>query len=218
MQAQYISREATNHKKTETKIRGRRTVESTAVYSMPRMDWVCSDLPSLFNNQNLFRMQTQKDESNLSILRERWAVAELEVSYKPTKKTGVKITGPDDAYQVFRQMWDNSLINIQEQFCCLFLNVVCEVIAFRTITTGKSTSTTIDFNFIITCSLLCRAHQIIIAHNHPSGSLKPSENDKNVTVAIKSKLNPFEIEVADHLIITDNNYYSFLENGIILKN
>ncbi len=172
----------------------------------------------LFINQIFFKMQNKKREKSLSVLREKWAVAELEVSYKPKQKTGVNITCADDAYQVFRQMWDDSLINIQEQFCCLFLNAASEVIGYRLIATGKATSNTIDFNFIITCALLCRAQRVIFAHNHPSGNPKPSKVDKDVTFAAKWKLEPFEVEVTDHLIITDGDYYSFIDNGLILKN
>lgn len=181
-------------------------------------DWFGLQRAPLFINQIFFRMQTKKREKSLSVLREKWAVAELEVSYKPKQKTGVNITGSYDAYQVFLQMWDDSLINIQEQFACLFLNAASEVIGYRLITTGKATSNTIDFNFIITCALLCRAQRVIFAHNHPSGSTKPSKADKDVTFAAKWKLEPFEVEVTDHLIITDGDYYSFIDNGLILKN
>jgi len=169
-------------------------------------------------NINFTEMSYSEKKQNLSILKERWAVAELQVSYKPKQKTGVKITVSHDAYQVFLQMWDNSLINIQEQFACLFLNQASEVIGYRLITTGKATSNTIDFNFIITCALLCRAQRVIFAHNHPSGSTKPSKADKDVTFAAKWKLEPFEVDVTDHLIITDGDYYSFIDNGLILKN
>lgn len=178
-----------------------------------------SDYPSFVKPKSFIVMRdTIKTKKNLSVLHERWAVAELEVSYKPKQKIGVTITCADDAYQVFRQMWDNSLINIQEQFCCLFLNAASEVIGFRLITTGKATSNTIDFNFIITCALLCRAQQVIFAHNHPSGNTKPSKADRDVTNAAKWKLEPFEVDVTDHIIITDSDYYSFIDNGLILKN
>jgi len=215
VRTQYIKHEATHHKQTETKIRGRRTVASTAVYSMPRMDWVRSDLPFLFNNQNLFSMRTQKDESNLSVLRKSWAVAELQVSYKPKNKTGVTITSSDDAYQVFRHMWDDSLITIQEQFCAIFLNQANEVIGFRVITTGKLSSSTVDIQLLLSCALLSRAAGIIVAHNHPSGNLKLGRGDKEVTWKIKEVTDCLEVNLLDHLIITDKVYKSFSDNGII---
>lgn len=154
---------------------------------------------------------------DIGLLRDNWAVAELEVSYKPKYKTGVTITCAYDAYQVLLQMWDHSLINIQEQFACLFLNQAKEVIAYRLITTGKATSNTIDFNFIVTCALLCRAQGLIFAHNHPSGHCKPSKADKEVTFVAQWKLKPFEIEINDHLILTDGDYFSFNDNDLMPK-
>lgn len=165
-------------------------------------------------NSNQAQQSRTNKGKRLSVIANKWAVAELQVSYKPKEKTGVFISSCDNAYRVFRQMWDDSLINIQEQICCLFLNAASEVIAFRTINTGKATSSTIDFNFIITCALLCRAQRVILAHNHPSGNPKPSKQDINITSMMKIKLQQFEIEVLDHLIITDDDYFSFTDEGI----
>lgn len=218
VQNQFIKYGAnSNFNSKEPKNKGAREFQKLISFLSLRDRLVLQRAP-LFINQIFFKMQNQKREKSLSVLREKWAVAELEVSYKPKQKTGVNITGSYDAYQVFLQMWDNSLINIQEQFACLFLNAANEVIGYRLITTGKATSNTIDFNFIITCALLCRAQRVIFAHNHPSGNIKPSKADKDVTFAAKWKLEPFEVDVTDHLIITDGEYYSFIDNGLILKN
>ena len=114
-----------------------------------------------------------------------WCVAEIKISYKPEKKTNIKITSCDDAYNVLKAMWDPDLIKIQEQFGVIYLDQSNEVIGFRNITTGKATAVTIDFQLILTCALLSRAQAVIIAHNHPSGNLKPSAGDKRVTEKLK---------------------------------
>ena len=166
----------------------------------------------------------------ISILKKNWAVAELKVSYKAKQKTCVKVTCSEDGYQIFRKMWDDSLINIQEQFCALMagdeetgvsLQIMVkkldagDVIGFRIITTGKATSNTVDINFLISCALVCRAQAVLLAHNHPSGNLKPSNADIGLTTVIKNKLEFFEIKVCDHLIVTDSNYFSFADNGVV---
>ena len=213
-----INQDATNiENKSGTKKKGRRTVASTAVFSRHRFEVSSSDLPPLFNNQNLKVMLDTKDESNLSVLRKNWTVAELQVSYKPKTKTGVNITSSYDAYQVFRKMWDDTLINIQEQFCAIFMNQANEVIGFRVITTGKLNSSTVDIQLLLSCALLSRAAGIIVAHNHPSGNLKTTTADKNVTWKIKEVTDCLEVNLLDHLVITDKDYMSFCDNGIIFK-
>lgn len=176
-----------------------------------------SDRPS-FINQNSIVMRDTTDEQNLSVLRKSWAVAELQVSYKPKTKTGVNITCSSDAYQVFRKMWDDSLITIQEQFCAIFLNQANEVIGFGVITTGKLNSSTVDIQLLLSCALLSRAAGIIVAHNHPSGNLKLGRGDKEVTWKIKEVTDCLEVNLLDHLIITDKDYKSFSDNGIIFQN
>jgi DNA repair protein RadC len=59
------------------------------------------------------------------------------------------------------------------------------------------------------------ARGVIIAHNHPSGNLRPSEEDKNVTKKIKEGLKFLDVMLLDHLIITENSYYSFADEGIL---
>ena len=60
-----------------------------------------------------------------------------------------------------------------------------------------------------------RACTIVMAHNHPSGSLKPSEEDKDVTARIKKAGDILGVKLLDHLIITEDSYYSFLEHGLM---
>lgn len=156
-------------------------------------------------------------EKQLLPLKKNWAVAELQVSYKQKNRTGVFANSGDMAYRVLRHMWDKSLINIQEHFCVLFLNNHLEVLGFRAINTGTSTSCTVDINLIISCTLLCRANNVILAHNHPSGSLKYSKGDFDLTLTLKNKLQQFDIKVCDHIILSDDNYMSFCDEGVIFK-
>lgn len=160
-------------------------------------------------------MSYSKLNQDLSVLKERWAVAELSVSYKPKVKTGVIIEQSFDAYQVFNHMWDKDLMNIQEQFSCLFLNRQGEVIGYRLITTGNISSCSVDFNLIVACALICRASSIVLAHNHPGGNPTPSENDKKITFGAIDRLEFFDISILDHIIITDGGYFSFVDHCIL---
>ncbi len=143
-----------------------------------------------------------------------WAVAELEVSYKPKIITGVSVSCSNDAYNVFKQMWDKSLINIQEQFCAIFLDQKNEVIAFRLISTGKMDATTVDIPLLLSLSLKCRAKSIIIAHNHPSENLNVSDSDIEVTDKIFYSCKIIDLSLIDHLIITNKGFFSFVDQDL----
>lgn len=160
-------------------------------------------------------MQYSELKEDLSLFKDKWAVAELKVSYKPKKRTGVIIDQSYDAYRVLKTMWDKDLLNIQEQFSCLFLNRKSEIIGYRLINTGKTSSCNVDFNLIITCSLISRSSSVIVCHNHPSGNCKPSHDDKILTFELRNKLKEFEIEILDHIILGDGEYYSMKDHNII---
>ena len=167
---------------------------------------VRSDLPS-FIHSKFFKMRTRKSD---------WNVAEVQVSYKPTHDRTVKITSSDDAHRVLRQMWDAEMLEIQEQFCVLFMNNANEVIGFRCLHTGTTTASMVDLKLLL--SLCCKmlAHSIIIAHNHPSGNTKVSAADKSMTWKIKDAARMLDITLHDHIILTAETYVSLADRGIIL--
>jgi len=158
-------------------------------------------------------MQTKNDEKKPSRSRKNWNVAELQVSYTPKPKRDVIIEGSFDAYRVIRKKWDKSLINLQEQFCALFLNTNNAVIGFRVISTGELTRSNVDVRMLLQCALACTAHSIVIAHNHPNGCAVPSRSDESLTKLIKRLTALLGIKLFDHLIITDSGYYSFVDEA-----
>jgi len=151
----------------------------------------------------------ESKQPDLSILKDKWAVAELEVSYKPKQRTNFKIKSDDDADTVFRRMWDKELFNIQEQFCALFTSQSGEVIGFRVISTGTLNASIVDIPLLLSCALLCRSNAIFVAHNHPSGNHMPSVADKILTYKLKNACTAIGIKLIDHLILSDYDYYSF---------
>lgn len=103
----------------------------------------------------------------------------------------------------------------QERFCVLCLNVNNKLIHYEFVSTGGLTSTTVDPKIIFKTALQHLASRLIIAHNHPSGNLKPSESDKAVTEKLKAGAKLLDLHLVDHLIIADKKYYSFADNGML---
>ncbi len=72
-----------------------------------------------------------------------------------------------------------------------------------------------DNRIILAVALKCNATGIVIVHNHPSGNLKPSEQDKNITDKLRKACEILDIVLLDHLIISKNSYYSFSDEGLL---
>lgn len=102
-----------------------------------------------------------------------------------------------------------------EHFWILLLNRANKVVFRTSISEGSSTGTIVDVKRIIKLALDWKAEGIILGHNHPSGNLKPSTSDTNLTQKIKGACNYFDLHLLDHLIIGENVYFSFADEGIL---
>jgi DNA repair protein RadC len=98
-----------------------------------------------------------------------------------------------------------------EESWILLLNGAHLPLAKKMITVGTIKSTQIDHRRIIKEALLCNATAIILFHNHPSGNPAPSASDMNETNKLKKACDIFDISLLDHIILSDNSYYSFAE-------
>jgi len=103
----------------------------------------------------------------------------------------------------------------QELFAVIFLNQSNKVNHFEIISQGGITGTVADPRIILKKALEKNAVSLILCHNHPSGSLKPSKADQELTTKIKEAAKFFDIKVLDHLIVSDEGYYSFADEGLI---
>ena len=103
----------------------------------------------------------------------------------------------------------------REVFVVLFLNTAHKVNGYHIISTGGLTGTIADPRVIIKKALDENATRIILSHNHPSGSTKPSEADIQLTKKIKSAAGFMDITVLDHIIIGNDRYYSFADEGLM---
>jgi DNA repair protein RadC len=102
-----------------------------------------------------------------------------------------------------------------EVFAVLFLNRANKINHFQIISEGGITGTVADPRIILKKALEEDAVSLILCHNHPSGSLKPSRADEELTFKIREAARYFDIKVLDHLIVSDDGYYSFADEGIL---
>ena len=103
----------------------------------------------------------------------------------------------------------------REVFAVLFLNRANKINHFEIVSEGGMTGTVADPRVILKKALEEDAVSLILCHNHPSGSLKPSKADEELTQKIKDAAKYFDIKVLDHLIVSDVGYYSFADEGIL---
>jgi DNA repair protein RadC len=103
----------------------------------------------------------------------------------------------------------------QEVFAVIFLNRANKINHFEIISTGGMTGTVADPRIILKKALQEEAVNIILCHNHPSGSLKPSKADEDLTFKIKEAAKFLDIKVLDHIIVSNEGFYSFADEGIL---
>lgn len=147
----------------------------------------------------------------------QWEVAEIQLSYKSNVKHSQRprITGSKDAYEVLLQCWDNTKIDLLEQFKVIFTNRGNKVLGVMEVSSGGIAGTVADSRLIFAAAIKALATGIIISHNHPSGNLTPSQADIDLTRKIKEGGKLLEIQLLDHIIVTSEGYYSFADEGII---
>ncbi len=149
--------------------------------------------------------------------KKQWEVAEIQLSYKSNVKPSLrpKITSSRDAHEVLKRVWNDSVIELCEQFKVLFTNRANKVLGVFEVSTGGMAGTVADPKLIFVAALRAGATGLILSHNHPSGNLTPSHADIELTKKIKEGGRLLEIQLLDHLILTSESYYSFADEGLI---
>lgn len=142
-------------------------------------------------------------------------LAEVMVSYSigyPQSKLP-KVCSSEEAYEIFNNIWSEHRA-YKEEFYCLFLNRANRVLGFNLLHTGGTTSCIVDVKMLVQLAIGTNSHGVIVAHNHPSGNLKPSQQDQKLTSKLKTALNYFDILLLDHLILDDGfGYLSMADEG-----
>ncbi len=139
----------------------------------------------------------------LELGRRRQGTAALE-------KTIIK-SSADIANFLFSQLKDLD----HEVFAVVFLNRANKINHFKIISRGGITGTVADPRIILKIALEHGAVSMVLSHNHPSGSLRPSQADQDLTHKIKEASKYFDIRIMDHIIVSDEGYFSFADEGIL---
>ena len=105
------------------------------------------------------------------------------------------------------------LMTIKEECFALFLNRNNRIFGSYKISSGGITGTVVDIRLILSIALKSLSTGLILAHNHPSGNLKPSNADVDKTQRLKEAAKIMDIKLLDHLIITTEGFYSFADDG-----
>ena len=145
-------------------------------------------------------------------------VNEIAISYSGSLKINQlpKINSSQNAAELLYGQWDKNSIELHETFKIMLLNNANKVKGIYQVSTGGITGTLVDLRILFAVVLKSLTTAVILAHNHPSGTLRPSEPDKRLTQKIKKAGELFDIKVLDHLILTpDGNYFSFADEGIL---
>ena len=145
-------------------------------------------------------------------------VDEITVQYNPSIRHYDRsvIKSSNDSFLNIRNFFCNDTMEVQEQFLVMYLNRANKVLGVYKMSTGGITSTIADVRLILSVALKTLATSIVLAHNHPSGNIKPSVADREITARIKQAAALMDISVFDHLILTKGNtYFSFMDEGLM---
>ena len=151
---------------------------------------------------------------NLSFLN---TVAEVELVYKtvvkPSQRPQCKTS--KDCYELLKLTWNENKIEFVEQFKVILLNKAQRVLGIYEMSSGGVDGTVADPRLVFIAALKANACNVVLSHNHPSGNLTPSKADEELTNKIKQAGQLLSIKVLDHIIITNEWYFSFADNGYI---
>lgn len=148
----------------------------------------------------------------------KYKVNEIRISYR--EKIGTLKSDPikssEEAAKLLYNNWDKNTIGLHETFKILLLNNSNKVKGIYPLSIGGITGTLVDMRILFAIVLKTLSVGILLAHNHPSNRLEPSEADRRLTEKIKQGAKFFDVSVLDHIIIApDGGYFSFSDNGLI---
>ncbi|WP_394344121.1 JAB domain-containing protein [Aureibaculum algae] len=145
-------------------------------------------------------------------------INEIRISYieRNTTLNSKAITGSVEARNLLFDNWDKNTIALHETFKVLLLNNSNKVKGVYELSNGGITGTLVDICILFAIVLKSLSVGIIVAHNHPSGSLKASEADIQLTQKIKTAATLLDVKVLDHVIISPSGqFYSFADNNML---
>lgn len=141
------------------------------------------------------------------------AALELGQRKRAVKEKASYIKASADVYHIMYPLMSDLTY---EEFWVLFLNHSNKIIDKIKVSQGGVTATIVDVRIILKKALTCNATGMILCHNHPSGSIRPSLSDKKLTEKLKEAATIMDIRLLDHIIITEQDYFSFADNALLI--
>ena len=144
-------------------------------------------------------------------------ITEIKVSYarKVKDEDRIKITCSDDAVDVLRARWKKNRIQYVEEFKVLLLDRGNRVLGIHNVSQGGQAGCAVDLKVIFGAALKANAASILALHNHPSGQCFPSPSDHKITQKLKEAGQMLDLPLLDHIILTQSEYYSFADYGVL---
>jgi len=142
-------------------------------------------------------------------------IAALELGRRRKDEVNVRLSILNSSKRVYEYFKGRLQDLSHEEFWVLYLNTACKVVDEQLIGRGGNDFTPVDVRIILRYALHAKAHAMILIHNHPSGTLTPSEPDKVLTQKINEAAKIMDVKVNDHIIFTDEGYYSFCDEGLL---
>jgi DNA repair protein RadC len=166
-----------------------------------------NNLPQLFYLLPLINIQPMR--SNLH------DITEITISYQPIVKPmqQPKISSSQAAFELCMKVLDPTLLLVKEEAIVVYINRGNRLIGVHRLSIGGLTCTIVDVRLIMALALKCLASGIIMAHTHPSGDLEPSDVDLELTKLVKKAADFHLIKLYEHLIITQDGFYSLNDEG-----
>ena len=147
----------------------------------------------------------------LGVAKASQIIAAVEISKRYLIKQNKKITSSKDVYEELKNYKDKK----QEYFVAVYLDGANHICDIKVITIGILNKSLVHPREVFAFAIQNRCASVIVAHNHPSGILEPSDSDIEVTKRLKQSGEILGIELLDHIIISKNGYFSFNENAIL---
>ena len=145
-----------------------------------------------------------------------FTMPEITISYKDNVKASerIKILSSETSYSYLKPFYSECMEHHEESYV-MFLNRANKALGVSLISKGGMAETVMDVKIILQTALKVHASGIILSHNHPSGNLRPSEPDKQITSKIKEACKVLDLHLLDHIILTEESYYSFTDEGLL---
>lgn len=189
---------------------GSGTTKKTAVELMKE---VMDDCDGKFSNLYRMGLRQLMEYNGIGEAKAVTIMAAAEIGERRAEETAEKLTEISTSADIYKLMRLRVMNLTHEASWVFLLNNSSRLLGLRQISTGGITETQVDIRMVLKEAFLADATGIILCHNHPSGSTRPSRQDDRLTESVHNACMTVNIKLIDHVIVTDGGYYSYAEHG-----